>query len=81
MYYLYLDESGDPGNYLDENRKVIKNSSKYFTLAGIIVNQTQIRKLNQQIEDLVHKYFKSIPLDRNFKLSLSAIDTTYATIR
>ena len=68
MYYLYLDESGDPGDYLDENCKVIKNSSKYFTLAGIIVNQTEIHKLNQQIEDLVHKYFKSIPLDKNFKL-------------
>ncbi len=68
MYYLYIDESGDPGNYLDKNEQKIKGSSRFFTLAGIIVNEEQKEKLNKIIKDIIGKYFKQIQLPNKFKL-------------
>lgn len=68
MYYLYIDESGDSGDYLDESNKIIEGSSKYFTLAGIIVDDTLKIDLDNKINSISDKYFSTISLPKNFKI-------------
>ncbi len=57
MFLLYLDESGDPGRHLDLNRNVIPGSSKWFTLAGIIVDRRAKDKIDADIRRLASSFF------------------------
>ncbi len=68
MYYLYIDESGDAGDYLDKHNKVIDGSSKFFTLAGIIVDDILKIKLNNEINSISNRYFSKTILPENFKI-------------
>ena len=68
MYHLYIDESGDEGDYLDENENVIDGSSRYFTLGGIIVNDSDDQKFVDAYNDIITNYFSGITLPSNFKL-------------
>lgn len=68
MYYLYIDESGDSGDYLDKNKKVIEGSSKFFTLAGIIVNDNEKDRLDNIVRLTIDKYFNQMQLPKKFKL-------------
>lgn len=68
MYYLFIDESGDAGDYLDKDGKIIEGSSKYFTLGGIIVHENQVKNMNLAVKSIIEKYFKGIQLPKNFKL-------------
>ena len=68
MFRLFIDESGDTGRYRDDDNQIIKGSSKFFTLAGIIVNENEESKLNKTIEELIDKYLSSIYLPAKFKL-------------
>lgn len=65
---LYIDESGDPANPLDENGNFKLRSSTVFTLGGIIVSDSQKKFLEEQHKALIEKYFQNIPLPTNFKL-------------
>lgn len=68
MYYLYLDESGDAGDYLNDKLEIISGSSRFFTLAGIIVEDTKITNFKNVYDSIMLKYFKGITLPANFKL-------------
>ena len=57
MYYLYIDESGDLGRYLDLNSCAVQNSSKHFTLAGIIMDSQSTAAINCDIRRLSSLYF------------------------
>lgn len=35
MYIVFIDESGQPGGWDNENNNLTKNSSKFFTLGRI----------------------------------------------
>lgn len=67
-YFLYIDESGDPGDYMDKNNQIIKGSSKFFTLAGIIVSKDEKRKMEYETNQLIDTYLNRKQLDKNFKL-------------
>lgn len=67
MDVLYIDESGDPGRY-DINDITIQNSTKHFTLAGIIVQDRMIGPLNTHVQNLIRQYFDTASLDGKFKL-------------
>ncbi|MEX0656681.1 MAG: DUF3800 domain-containing protein [Nitrosopumilaceae archaeon] len=73
MYYLYIDESGDPGDYRDENGKIILRSSRYFTLAGIIVNDEVQSQFHEQYERIKSVYFGRFTLPANFKLHFNSL--------
>jgi len=68
LYHLYIDESGDLGDYLDESYRVIRGSSGFFTLAGIIVSDDEKERLDGAIRLAIDRYFSSIPLPERFKL-------------
>ena len=63
VHYLYIDESGDPGRYLDLNKKVILNSSKYFTLAGIIIDSQSAATVSNDVRKLALQYFPQSIVD------------------
>jgi len=68
MYYLYVDESGDAGDFTDKEGKIIEGSSKYFTLAGIIVNDIVQMEFEEELDQLINETFEGIALPDNFKL-------------
>lgn len=73
MYHLYIDESGDPGDYRDENGNVILRSSKFFTLAGIIVDDEVRKQFHCEYEKIMTTYFTDITLEPNFKLHYNSL--------
>lgn len=68
MYYLYIDESGDVGDYRDKIGQTIQGSSRYFTLAGIIVNDVARVQFETEFDKLIAETFDGITLPSNFKL-------------
>ena len=73
MYYLFVDESGDPGDYLDSNGVIIPGSSKFFTLGGLIVEDSQRIKFENSYDRIMSSYFNGISLPTNFKLHYSPL--------
>lgn len=64
MYYLYVDESGDEGDYNENSGE----SSRYFTLAGIIVDEAGRYNFKVALDAILSRYFKGVQLPPNFKL-------------
>ena len=73
MYYLYLDESGKPARYRDEQGKVILENSRYFTLGGIAVNDDSLEKFHSVYSTIVNTYFSGITLSETFKLHYNSL--------
>ena len=67
-YYLYIDESGDMGKYKDNNSPNIDGTSKFFTLAGIIVDRDEQKNMEDKTNNMIDDYFDRGSLDENFKL-------------
>ncbi len=53
MYVIYLDESGDPNSWQNQNN---------FVIAGVAVHEGQIWQLTQQIEKIQGHYFPGISI-------------------
>ena len=73
MYYLYIDESGDFNEYLDDTSQIINGRSKFFTLGGIIVDDDGKYYLEYYFKYILQKYFNGIKLPENFKLHYNAL--------
>ena len=67
-HHIYVDESGDEGDYLDSNEKPIIGSSRYFILAGIIVDEHTVPRFEEEYNHMLHNRFRGKPLPENFKL-------------
>ena len=61
MYLFYIDESGDPFAW-DQNDN--------FVLAGVAVHEGQVRKLSRQIDDIQNRYFPAIKVPIEFHASI-----------
>jgi hypothetical protein len=68
LYYLYIDESGDEGDYLDGNGQIIVGSSRFFTAGGIIVKDTDVQLFENEYNNIITNYFAGITLPPRFKL-------------
>ena len=75
MYYLYLDESGDDGDYLDLHGNIIPGSSRFLVVGGIFVEDSKISDFDQKFSQIINKYFisKGITLPSNFKLHYTTL--------
>ena len=56
MYFVFIDESGQPGGWNEENKSLTKNSSKYFTLSGFMINADDILQIESKFKDIKIKY-------------------------
>jgi len=68
MYYLYLDESGDEGDYDVSNDNSRDGSSRFFTLGGIIVKEENREHFKSKLDSIKSTFFAGIDLHTNFKL-------------
>ena len=68
FYYLYIDESGNTGEYKDKDNPNIDGTSKFFTLAGIIVDRDEQKNMEDKTNNMIDSYFDRESLDKNFKL-------------
>lgn len=75
MHHLYLDESGDDGDYLDSHGRIIPGSSKYLVVGGILIEDIKINDFDQELNRLLDKYFRNngITLSGDFKLHCTAL--------
>lgn len=74
MYYLYIDESGDPGKYRDGNGNVILRSSRFYTLAGILVNDSVKNQFEVEYQKIMSVYFSRFPnIPQGFKLHFNSL--------
>ena len=69
-YSLYIDESGDPGRYT-KRHDPFKDSSKYFVLGGIIVENGDIERMEKSVRDIIDNYFTNREIDKPAKLHYS----------
>jgi len=53
MYLFYLDESGDPASW-DQNDN--------FVLAGVAIHEGQVRRLSDRLNDVQHKFLPGITI-------------------
>lgn len=66
MYYLYIDESGDTGDYNIKNSN-IGGSSRFLTLGGIIVNDMTKQEFKLVHQNIISTFFNYY-LPSNFKI-------------
>lgn len=52
MYFIFLDESGQPGGFDTKKNTLTKNSSKYFTLGGFMINADDILVIENAMRDI-----------------------------
>lgn len=67
-YRLYIDESGDTANPINESGDRKLRSSMVFCLGGILVDETQKQFFEMEHKRLLSTYFTGIDLGENFKL-------------
>ena len=67
MYYLFLDESGDEGDF-DNNKPNKGGSSEFFTVGGIIIKDENRNKFRNVYDLILSRFFNNIELPNNFKL-------------
>ncbi|MCI9039002.1 MAG: DUF3800 domain-containing protein [Clostridia bacterium] len=56
MYIVFIDESGQPGGWNKEEKCLTKNSSKFFTLSGFMINADEILNIETKFRDIKIKY-------------------------
>lgn len=56
MYIIFLDESGQPGGFDNTTNSLVKNTSKYFILAGFMINADEILNIEMTLRDVKLKY-------------------------
>ena len=56
MYIIFIDESGQPGGYEQENGCLVKNTSKFFILSGFMINAEEILNIEVDLKDIKIKY-------------------------
>lgn len=65
MYFVFVDESGQPGGYDYCTQKLTAGSSKYFTLGSILIPADDTIKLQNKLKTL--KLMHNLPTDKEFK--------------
>lgn len=70
MHCLYLDESGDDGDYLDANGNIRGKSSRYLVVGGILVEDSQTFPFHYEYLRIIDHYFlsKGLVLHPDFKI-------------
>ena len=71
----FLDESGDEGNFLDDSHNKVRGSSQYMTISGILIDRSNVSRLERQYQKIIKKYFldDGITLPANFKLHCTKV--------
>lgn len=56
MHIVFIDESGQPGGFDSEKKELVKNTSKYFTLGGFMIDADYILEIGKKLRKIKLKY-------------------------
>lgn len=56
MYIVFLDESGQPGGFNTNTNQLAESTSKYFTLAGFMIDADKILEIEKSMREVKIKY-------------------------
>ena len=80
MYIIFTDESGEPGGFDIEKKGLVKNTSKYFILAGFMINSDEILKIEEKLRDIKLKYGLNTYHEVKWNTKYKAISIEYEQI-
>jgi len=65
MYFVFVDESGQPGGYDPVSKMITKGSSHFFTLSGFLVSSDALINIEKKVK--IVKIQHGLPTDKEFK--------------
>lgn len=77
MYIVYIDESGQPGGWDNEKKCLNKDSSKFFTLGGFMINGDSILEIETKLKDIKIKYGINSSTELKWSSSYSKLGLTF----
>lgn len=77
MYIVFIDESGQPGGWDNEKKLLTKNSSKFFTLGGFMINADKILEMETKFKDIKMKYGLKESCEIKWSCSYSKLGLTF----
>lgn len=73
MYIVFIDESGQPGGYNEQKQEFNTKSSKYFVLAGFMIDGNELVKIQQRLDLIKLKYGLSKEIEAKWNSSYKAL--------
>lgn len=77
MYIVFIDESGQPGGWNYNENCLTPNSSKFFTLAGFMVDANKILEIEAKLKDIKIKYGLSETTEIKWSSSYSKLGLNF----
>ncbi|MCI9016354.1 MAG: DUF3800 domain-containing protein [Clostridia bacterium] len=77
MYIVFIDESGQPGGWNNEKKRLTNNSSKFFTLGGFMINADKILEIETKFKDIKIKYGLKEACEIKWSCSYSKLGLTF----
>ena len=77
MFIVFLDESGQPGGFDFEKNKLVGNTSKYFTIAGFMIDADKIIEVEKKVKDIKIKYGLNPHHEIKWHTTYSKLGLTY----
>ncbi len=77
MYIVFIDESGQPGGWNNVENNLTKNSSKFFTLSGFMIDANNILEITSKLKDIKIKYGLSEHTEIKWSTSYSKLGLTF----
>lgn len=76
MYIVFIDESGQPGGYDSNSRKLIEGATKYFILSGFMIDGNDLINIEQKLNQVKIKYGLSKDIEAKWNSSYKALGMT-----
>lgn len=77
MYIVFIDESGQPGGWDKEKGYLNKNTSKFFTLGGFMINDENIKDIETKFKGIKIKYGLKENCEVKWSCSYSKLGLTF----
>ncbi len=77
MYIVFIDESGQPGGWDNENKCLTPNSSKFFTLGAFMIEANNILEIESKFKDIKIKYGLKESTEIKWSCSYSKLGLTF----
>jgi len=76
MYIVFIDESGQPGGYDKETKKLVEGSTKFFVLSGFMIDGNSLLEIEQKLNQVKIKYGFSRDIEAKWNSSYKALGLT-----
>lgn len=77
MYIVFIDESGQPGGWNEQEKCLTTNSSKYFTLGCFMIDANKMLEITDKLKDIKIKYGLSESCEIKWSCSYSKLGLSF----